>query len=374
MARIQYQVSAFNQEQAKAYSLVAMIKTDVAPTSVLYNIDEQGVANPKFKGAGIAKYKSGNNRFEFWYDGKTYLFSTNGESSESASAGYKLMMAKVLENVNPSGNSVVGTNTGSATRNSDGSITPGSITYDNRPILIDTQNARDQFATEILNSILQKLDVDPANLDSSTRSHYCQVAYDWAANMMTAAANARGTLTDETESSASARQEAIGSLESNTDKLLNNLIVALERTDEVKTEAGKEVYSKKVSLPDIQGLLNKMDVLNTSITALKDNVTNAMTNMQRVMEQQQASYVQVVAQLTLIVSSLQGFTQNMNTNMQNINNNVTATRSDVAAVGNTVGGMDTRVTAINTTTNTIKSNLDVVKSDVAIIKQNTTPV
>ena len=261
MARTKYQVTTFNQEQAKAYSLVAMVQTEVTSGTVLFNLTEQGTVNTQFKGAGIAKYKTNNGRFEFWYDGVTYLFSTNGESSDAASYGYKLMMAKVLEDVNPSGNSVIGTNTGSATRNSDGSITPGSITYDNRPILIDSQNARDQFATEILNSILQKLDVDPANLDSSTRSHYCQVAYDWAANMMTAAANARGTLTDETETSASARQEAIGSLENTTDKLLNNLIVALERTDEVKTEAGKEVYSKKVSLPDIQGLLDKMDVL-----------------------------------------------------------------------------------------------------------------
>jgi hypothetical protein len=374
MARIKYQVSAFSQELAKAYSLVAMVKTDVTPTSVLYNIDEQGVANPKFKGAGIAKYKSSSGRFEFWYDGKTYLFSTSGESSDSPSAGYRLMMAKVIENVNPSGNSVIGTNTGSATRNSDGSITPGGITYDNRPILIDSQNARDQFATEILNSILQKLDVDPANLDSSTRSHYCQVAYDWAANMMTAAANARGTLTDETESSASARQEAIGSLESNTDKLLNNLIVALERTDEVKTEAGKEVYSKKVTLPDIQGLLDKMDVLNTSITALKDNVTNAMTNMQSVMTQQVAAYNQVATQLGLINSSLQGFTQNVNTRLANIDQGVSAARTDVSGVQNGVNTANTTLTTVNSTTGIIKNNLDSVKSDVAIIKQNTTPV
>jgi septation ring formation regulator EzrA len=192
--------------------------------------------------------------------------------------------------------------------------------------------------------------------------------------MMTAAANARGTLTDETESSASARQEAIGSLESNTDKLLNNLIVALERTDEVKTEAGKEVYSKKVTLPDIQGLLDKMDVLNTSITALKDNVTNAMTNMQSVMTQQVAAYNQVATQLGLINSSLQGFTQNVNTRLANIDQGVSAARTDVSGVQNGVNTANTTLTTVNSTTGIIKNNLDSVKSDVAIIKQNTTPV
>lgn len=374
MARIQYQVTSFNAEQAKAYSLVAMVKNDVTTGTILYNIDEQGSANPNFKGSGIARYKSNNGIFEFSYGGLTYTFSTSGASSGSASAGYKLMMAKVLENVNPSGNAITGTNTGSTQRDQYGQISDGGITYEERVIAIDSQNARDQFATEILNSILQKLDVDPSSLNSSARSYYCQVAYDWAANMMTAAANARGTFTDATETSASARQEAIGSLESNTDKLLNNLIVALERTDEKRVEDGKEVYSKKVTLPDLQDMLDKMDAMSTSITALKDNVTNAMTNMQRVMEQQLAQYVAMVAQLTLMVSSLQGFTQNMNTNMQNINNNVTATRGDVAAIGTEMDDLSTSVSSISSTTNTIKNNLDVVKSDVAVIKINTTPV
>lgn len=373
MARTQYQVTTFNQDLAKAYSLVAMVKTEVTSSTVLYNIDEHGTHNPNFKGAGITKYKSSNGRFEFWYDGTTYLFSTNGEASDAASAGYKLMMAKVLENVNPSGNAATGTNSGSTERDQYGNIIDTGVTYGTKTILIDYQNARDQFATEILNSILQKLEVDPANLDSSTRSHYCQVAYDWAANMMTAAANARGILTDETESSASARQEAIGSLESNTDKLLNNLIVALEKTDEKTIVEGKEVYSKKVSLPDIQGLLDKMDVLNTNITALKDNVTNAMTNMQSVMTQQVAAYNQVVTQLGLINSSLQGFTQNVNTKLANIDQGVSAVRTDVSSVQSGVNTANNTLTTVKSTTGVIKTTLDSVKSDVTIIKQNTTP-
>lgn len=373
MARTQYQVTTFNQDLAKAYSLVAMVKTEVTSSTVLYNIDEHGTPNPNFKGAGITKYKSSNGRFEFWYDGTTYLFSTNGEASDAASAGYKLMMAKVLENVNPSGNAATGTNSGSTERDQYGNIIDTGVTYGTKTILIDYQNARDQFATEILNSILQKLEVDPANLDSSTRSHYCQVAYDWAANMMTAAANARGTFTDATETSASARQEAIGSLENTTDKLLNNLIVALERTDVQTVVDGQTTYAKKVSLPDLQSIVTQMIAETSAITALKDNVTNAMTNMQTVMTQQLAAYNQMVTQLSLIVSSLQGFTQSMDTDMTNINNNVSATRTDVGAIQTGVTGINTTVNTINSTTGIIKNNLDVVKSDVAIIKQNTTP-
>ena len=373
MARIQYIVTTFNQDQAKAYSLVAMVKTDVAASTTLYNIDEQGTANPLFKGAGIAKYKSSSSKFEFWYAGQTYVFSVSGASADSASSGYKLMMARIIENVNPSGNAATGTNIGSTQRDQYGNIIDGGVTYGNRTIVIDSQNARDQFATEILNSILQKLDLDPSSLDSSARSYYCQVAYDWAANMMTAAANARGTFTDETESSASARQEAIGSLESNTDKLLNNLIVALERTDEKRIEDGHEVYSKKVTLPDLQDMLDKMEAMSSSITALTDNVTNAMTNMQGVMIQQLATYNQMVTNLGLIAANLQGVTQNVNTKLDNIDSNVSTTRTAVNNVQTGVNTVNSTTNTINSTTNVIKTNLDVVKSDVAIIKQNTTP-
>ena len=212
MARTQYQVVTFNQEQAKAYSLVAMVKTDVSSGTVLYNINETGTVNTDLKGVGIAKYKSSSNRFEFWYNGQSYTFNITGASADAASEGYKLLMARIIEDVNPSGNAITGTNTGSTQRDQYGQISDGGITYEKRVIAIDSQNARDQFATEILNSILQKLDLDPSSLDSSARSYYCQVAYDWAANMMTAAANARGTFTDATETSASAKQEAIGSL------------------------------------------------------------------------------------------------------------------------------------------------------------------
>ena len=373
MARTQYQVTTFNQDQAKSYSLVAMVKDDVTTGTILYNIDEQGETNPSFKGAGITKYKSSSNKFEFSCGGRTYLFTISGASSDSASTGYKLMMASVMENINPSGNAITGTNTGSTQRDQYGQIIDGGITYEERVIAIDSQNARDQFATEILNSILQKLDVDPSALNSSARSHYCQVAYDWAANMMTAAANARGTFTDATETSASARQEAIGSLENNTDKLLNNLIVALERTDEKRVEDGKEVYSKKVTLPDLQDMLDKMDAMSTSITALTDNVTNAMTNMQGVMIQQLATYNQMVTNLGLIAANLQGVTQNVNTKLDNIDSNVSTTRTAVNNVQTGVNTVNSTTNTINSTTNVIKTNLDTVKSDVVIIKQNTTP-
>lgn len=375
MARTQYQVVTFNQEQAKAYSLVAMVKTDVSSGTVLYNINETGTVNTDLKGVGIAKYKSSSNRFEFWYDGQSYAFNVTGASADAASEGYKLLMAKVLENVNPSGNAATGTNSGNIRRDQYGNIIDDGVTYDDtgKTILIDHQNARDQFATEILNSILQKLEVDPANLDSSARSHYCQVAYDWAANMMTAAANARGVFTDDTETSASARQEAIGSLENTTDKLLNNLIVALERTDEETTVEGRKVYSKKVTLPDIQSLLDKVDILNTSITALKDNVTNAMTNMQSVMTQQLGAYNQMVTHLANISAHLQSYTQAMDTGMSNLNSSVNLVRSDLSNVQNVANTTNNTVNTINSTTGVIKSNLDAVKSDVVIIKQNTTP-
>lgn len=372
MTRIQYRLEAFNAEQAKAYALVAMV-TEATVASTLYNINRDGSVNANFKGAGIAKANSSGSNFTFYVDGESYLFNNRGASISMESSGLKLMLAYVIEDINPSGNAATGTNTGSTEKDENGNIINKGITYGEKTIVIDSMNARDQFATEILNSILQKIDVDPAYLSNSARSHYCQVAYDWAANMMTASANARGTFRDKTETKDSAKQEAVGDLSNTTDKLLNNMIVALERNDIKTTVDGVDVYSQRMTLDNMNTLVNKITEVNTVVTALKDNITNAMTNMQSVQTQMIGCLNNIVSQLALINTSIQGFTSNMNTRMNAINSNVSSARNEISDIQDDVNTANTNINSIKTTVNTVNTNLNTVKSDVGIIKQNTTP-
>ncbi len=238
IARTKYQLSKFDSNKAKTYSLVAMVKTTVSDTAIIENMNSSSVWNSDFKGAGVCKLRS-NSGFEFTVEGQTYLFNSNGESAGTTSVDYKLAMASIIETVGSSGNAATGTQHGSTTRGADGSIVDNGVTYEQKTLAIDSLNARDQFAVEALNSIIAKMEQDPTTLSDAAISHYCQQAYRYAAYMMTASANARGTFEDQTASTADAKKEAIGSLDSNTDKLINNLIVTLDRVQSKATVDGK---------------------------------------------------------------------------------------------------------------------------------------
>lgn len=373
IARTQYQLAKFDSNKAKAYSLVAMVKTSVSDTAIIENMNASSVWNSDFKGAGICKIRSSSGSFEFTVEGETYLFNSSGESANSISSGYKLTMASIVESVGASGNAATGTQHGSTTRGADGSIVDNGVTYEQKTIAIDSLNARDHFAVEALNSIINKMEQDPTTLSDGAISHYCQQAYRYAAYMMTASANARGIFTDNTETTADAKKEAIGSLESNTDKLINNLIVALERVQTKTIIDDKEVYAQAVDFKNLDEILAKMEAANVALTALKDNVTNAMTNMQAVMTQHLGAFNEMIAKFDLINSSIQAFTQNITANFNTVNDNVTSLKTDLSSVDEDVNSMVNEVTALKGTTDTINNNVSSIKSDVAIIKQNTTP-
>lgn len=373
IARTLYQLSKFDSSKARAYSLVAMVSASIADTAQIYNMDSNGVWNNSFRGAGICRMKSSGSTFEFTVNGNTYLFNSSGESADSASYGFKLTMATIVESVGTSGNAATGTQHGSTTRGTDGSIVDGGITYEQKTIAIDSLNARDHFAIEALNSILAKMDEDPTQLSDDAVSHYCQQAYRYAAYMMTASANARGTFEDQTATTSDAKKEAVGTLDSNTDKLINNLIVTLERIQSKNTVEGNEVYSQRIDFNGLDSVIAKLEANNTMLEALKDNVTNAMTNMQQVMTQHLGAFNQIVAKLDLIASNILSFTASMSASFQMVNDNVSSVKTDLSSVDDDVNNMVNEVNALKGTANTVKNNLDTVKSDVAVIKQNTTP-
>lgn len=372
IARTKYQLSKFDSNKAKTYSLVAMVKTTVSDTAIIENMNSSSVWNSDFKGAGVCKLRS-NSGFEFTVEGQTYLFNSNGESAGTTSADYKLAMASIIESVGSSGNAATGTQHGSTTRGADGSIVDNGVTYEQKTLAIDSLNARDQFAVEALNSIIAKMEQDPTTLSDAAISHYCQQAYRYAAYMMTASANARGTFEDQTASTADAKKEAIGSLDSNTDKLINNLIVTLDRVQSKATVDGKEVYSQRIDFNGLDVITQALEDNNAALEALKDNVTNAMTNMQQVMTQHLGAFNNIVAKLDLIASNIISFTANLTANFQMVNDNVTSLKTDLSSVDDNVNSMVNEVTALKGTTSTINTNLNTVKSDVVVIKQNTTP-
>lgn len=374
IARTQYKLSEFKAEEAKAYSLVAMVKDTASITSPIYNLLETGADNPDFKGAGICRSGSGSSAFSLTIEGTTYLFNTSGLPAHSAANGYRLYMAVIVETIDASGNAATGTQTGNVTRDADGNIIDNGTTYNiNKTIAIDSLNARDQFAVEALNSIISKMEQDPTTLNDSAISHYCQQAYKYAAYMMTASANARGTFDDETASTSDAKKAAVGALENNTDKLLNNIIVTLERAQKKEGAEGEETYYQTIELKELSSILDKMDAANTALTALKDNVTNAMTNMQSVMTQHLGAFNEMIAKFDLINSSIMSFVQALNTNFNTVNTNVQTMKDSINAVGSKVDTANNSITTLSGTTSTINTNLNTVKSDVAVIKQNTTP-
>lgn len=236
MAKTTYSLTAFNRDKAKGYSLVVMCKSDYS-ASEINNYDEN------FKGAGIAKYQSVSGKFEFSTNGEIFAFNQYGVSADAPSTGWKLVMANIIEEIYTSGNTAKASEQGSFTRSQDGTIGDVTVADADKNILIDSLAPRDQFAVRILESIINKMEENPTEISSSAISHYCQSAYQWAANMMTAAANARAVFTDQTKTDVTTPAE-VGTLENNTEKLLNNIIAALERTDETSSSTVPAYWSK----------------------------------------------------------------------------------------------------------------------------------
>lgn len=123
-------------------------------------------------------------------------------------------------------------------------------------IEVDSLNARDQFATQVLNGMLAKLP-NPAGLSDNEMNYYCNASYQWAANMMAAAARTR-TSVSVADGASISNTESIGSLDNNTEKLLNNLVVvttglknAQESTRETITTGTSTTYSERVTLKDV---------------------------------------------------------------------------------------------------------------------------
>lgn len=364
MAKTNYRLRDFNYTNAISGALVCMIKNT-------YNEPEIESTHSSYRGTGICKAYS-NNQIAFTCNSVTYIFGNAGTPYSSNAQGLKLMMAEVIDQLSEYGSTAKGTQKIITTRTETGDVSTEIVEGTPDTISIQNLNARDQFALHALKGILSHIE-SPNSLSANEMSMYCEAAYKWAANMMTESAKVREIFDDESASAEDPKQAEIGILETTEDKLLNNIIVSLQRTSKQVTIDEEDTYVNQVDVTNFPAIIDKMDESNQYLEALKDNVTDAMTNMQGVQTQIVGCLNNIVTQLTLINTSIQSFTSNLNTRMNTLNSNVSSARNDIADVHSDVNTANININNIKTTVNTVNTNLNTVKSDVGIIKQNTTP-
>lgn len=261
MGKITYILKPFDRN--KAYQGALVVAIDETYTSdTITNIFTDGTSwkvTEGFLGAGVAK--ASNNNFILTVSSVDYTFNGFGNGIGEAK-DYILKMGEVATEVVSTGNGVIATTRSSTKREDSGDST--TVVDDTSYVYVDSLTPRDQFAIQALRGILARVD-DPSSVSASVMSTYCDAAYQWAAQMMQAAGNARSTLDDETATEETQTAE-VGSLENNSEKLLNNIVAALEKTDAKETitvppsEEGGEptiqtIYSERVAIPKLMDWL-----------------------------------------------------------------------------------------------------------------------
>lgn len=233
MAKVTYKLSAFNATKAKLGTLCIMVSKTLAVTDGVTTITNVTITNGKevrtadFYGAGICRFTSPNN-YTFTINSQSYVFRENGSANSMEAFPYKLVMGDLADEISTTGNSINTSTSSSTTRRPSGDDTEISDT--SGQAYVDSLNARDQFAIQALKIMFSRTEQDPSTMDNSQMNFFCQQAYQLAANMMTLSANSRATL-DDTTATDIPEQVEVGSLETNTEKILNNIFSALCRTD-----------------------------------------------------------------------------------------------------------------------------------------------
>lgn len=273
MAKQTYILKPFEHSKASSGALCIMVKNGVSDK--ITNINSDGTANSNFMGAGICT--QGNGGFTMMINGVVYQFNSKGEGLYPLSIrNWKLMLGEVETIINTSGNAATSNTTTIVTRGQDGSTTTKVDYSKTNDVIIDSLNARDEFAVNVLKQLLSSVP-NPSALSNNEMNFFCNRAYQWAANMMEASANARGSFTQEasttgTPSNVTTRADiSSDSLSSNTEKLLNNIVSALERTNYAETISGKTVYSERVKVQ----FAELIDFLNTYVKGDTKTVTDS---------------------------------------------------------------------------------------------------
>lgn len=258
MATTQYKMHRFSSSNAQEGALVAMVLTSIKDGDVVSTATWTGEDPNPLKGVGICGY--GSNVFRLTLNGITYSFDTLGGGVSDNALGYKIMLAETSDKPATAGNVVETTSTTTVTRGATGEIIGTKDVPGDSSVMISNMEVRDQFAIYILKTLMEKTERNISAMTENEKMYYCDVAYQWAASMMTQASKARANVETEgssgggTASDGTTRGISVDSSEvtSTTDKLLNNIISALERTDEKRKSGNEDVFYERVILPDLK--------------------------------------------------------------------------------------------------------------------------
>ena len=254
MVKVIYNFSAFDSSQASSGKLCVMVKNTVSDTTQNFEtVDDYGVVNTNYGGAGLCKV-TGSNEYTLRIDGIDYAFNHLGKPANytARDGSWKLVMGTVVKELSEVGSDVTGYQVVTTRGGTDEGST---IDYTETKLkAIDSLTARDQFAAQALRGMLGHIE-DPATLSKSEINFYCNMAYEWAANMMAAAADTRVNEMDYQGETPTSDVE-VGDLETNTEKLLNNLILELAKTNINVGSAQDPHYAERISNPGMERIVN----------------------------------------------------------------------------------------------------------------------
>ena len=217
--KVTYNLKNFVAAKASSGALCVMTLKNYS-SGTITSIDDA------FRGAGICRLAAPKT-YALTVSSVVYLFNEMGNSVDEDSENYKLHLGEIPQDLTGAGGAVESDIKTVVTRATDGTYTSDTVEQANT-VLIESLNARDNFAINALRTIMMRADKDPATLSNNEMAYYCDVAYQWASNMMTAAAKVRATIEDESGPSV---DEA--SLTSNTEKLLYDMSEAIIDSKEI---------------------------------------------------------------------------------------------------------------------------------------------
>jgi hypothetical protein len=216
-----------------------------------------------------------------------YIFDSTGQpvSTNAQENNYSLMMAETT--VDPLDSTVANQAGTPYTR---GTNAQGEVIYtqggDPKDINIENLNAKDQFAIQILKSILDKTK-DPSTLSKTQIAYYCETAYNWAGYMMKESSQARAVIKDTGAYPTAIEEVPVKYLADNTEKLLNNIAAALDKTN-AKITVGQEVDLKaeRITIPELNKLIGDLKTLQenyvkdgNNTVGLKDLISTLSTTL-----------------------------------------------------------------------------------------------
>lgn len=246
-----YNIKAFDWQEAKEGSLCAMVLATYKGKSTITNTD-----TTNFGGVGICVVKSTNTCI-LMVDSIGYVFDFKGNPVSPNAAKYVLKLATIVEKVKTGGNAIQSSVINVTTRSTGGSVST-KTSIGNTTVMIDGLTPRDEFAVQALRELLHyDRQKDPSSLSDNEMSFYCNMAYRWAANMMNESAKTRAIYKDNTATT-NLKEAAVGELTNNTEKLLNNIMVALKKTDAKITLNNKSQDAECVTIPETNVLLNRI--------------------------------------------------------------------------------------------------------------------